>query len=281
MTDKPLPELADDLELLRSAAVAAGITAAGYFRKDIRTWSKSNASPVTEADFAVDALLHDLLCSARPAYGWLSEETEDDGSRLTAPRVFVVDPIDGTRAFIRGEDSWTISIAIVEGYAPIAGVIFAPARDELYWASRGGGAFLNGQPIERHHRSDRNLVIPAPGAVHRELEAAGITYMRGASLPSLAYRLVQVARGVIDVAVARRGAQDWDIAAAALILLEAGIDFEDVCSGVPRFNGSDLRHCALAALADPSLKARVHEALRTVYGCSGEGERTRDAGRTQ
>lgn len=281
MSETPLPELAEDLELLRSAAVTAGITAAGFFRKDVKTWSKSNASPVTEADYAVDALLHQLLCAARPGYGWLSEETEDDHSRLSTRRVFVVDPIDGTRAFIRGEDAWTVSIAVVEDGEAVVGVLYAPARDELYWAHKGGGAFFNGAPLRRHGRPVRGLVIPAPGAVHRELEAAGLDYMRGASLPSLAYRLVQVARGVIDVAVARRGAQDWDIAAAAVILSEAGIGFEDVCTGPPEFNGETLRHCALAALGDPSLKAPVHEALRTVYGCSGEGKtHSHEAGRT-
>jgi myo-inositol-1(or 4)-monophosphatase len=110
-------------------------------------------------------------------------------------------------------------------------------------------------------------LIPAPGAVHQEMQAAGLDYARGPAYPSLAYRLVQVATGKLDAAVARRGSQDWDIAAAALILDEAGIDFADVCIGFPRFNQQELRHGALAALSDPSLKPLVHAALIKVYGC--------------
>ena len=115
--------LEEDLELLRSAAVAGGIVAAGYFRRDLKTWTKENASPVTEADFAVNSHLENALRSARPDYGWLSEETADDASRLSCRRTFVIDPIDGTRGFIRGEDSWTISLAVVEDGIAVVGVV--------------------------------------------------------------------------------------------------------------------------------------------------------------
>ena len=97
------PPYDDDLELLRSTAVAAGIIASSYFRRDIKTWTKDNASPVSEADIVVDRFLAANLLQARPSYGWLSEETVDNPSRLDCERVFVVDPIDGTRAFLRGK----------------------------------------------------------------------------------------------------------------------------------------------------------------------------------
>jgi myo-inositol-1(or 4)-monophosphatase len=258
---------AQDLELLRSAAVTAGIIAAGYFRRDIKTWTKEFGSPVTEADVLVDNFLHSTLLAARPDYGWLSEESIDNADRLGHRRVFIVDPIDGTRGFIRGEDSWTVSLAVVEDGIPIAGVVYAPVRDEMYDAYVGGGARLNGAPLTRRCVPGRGPVIPAPGAVHHELQAAGLDYVRGPALPSLAYRLVQVATGKLDAAVARRGSQDWDIAGAAIILAEAGIDFEDVCVGPPRFNHADVRHGALAALSDNSLKPLVHGALLKVYGC--------------
>jgi len=158
-------------------------------------------------------------------------------------------------------------LAVVEDGVPLAGVIYAPVRDEMYDACRGAGARLNGAPLLRRRRAGALPLIPAPSAVHQELGAAGLDYTRGPSFPSLAYRLVQVATGMVDAAVSRRGAQDWDIAAAALILEEAGIAFADVCVGSPVFNKRDVRHGALAALSDMSLKPLVHAALIKVYGC--------------
>jgi myo-inositol-1(or 4)-monophosphatase len=257
----------DDLELLRSTAVAAGLIASSFFRRDIKTWTKENSSPVSEADIMVDRFLAANLLQARPDYGWLSEETVDNPSRLDSARCFVVDPIDGTRAFLRGEEYWTISIAVVEHGVPVAGVVYAPALDEMYDATRGGGARLNARPLQRSRRAGALPIIPAPGAVHQEIQASGLEYTRGPAFPSLAYRLVQVATGRLDAAVSRRGSQDWDIAAAALILREAGMDFADVCLGYPQFNKRDVRHGALAALADISLKPVIHAALVKVYGC--------------
>lgn len=278
MTSHDLTTPKQDLELLRSAVVGAGILASGFFRRSVKTWTKENASPVTEADLMVDKFLNSALLSARPDYGWLSEESVDDPDRLDRRRVFIVDPIDGTRAFIRGEDCWTVSIAVVEAGRPIAGVVYAPARDEMYEADLGGGARLNAKPIVFHRRPGRPPLIPAPGAVHQELQARGLEYARGPAYPSLAYRLVQVATGSLDAAVARRGAQDWDIAGAAIILSEAGMHFEDVCAGPPRFNRQEVRHGALAALSDNSLRAVVHEALIKVYGCPVENQQQADLG---
>ena len=258
----------EDRELLRSSAVTAGIIAAGYFRRDLKTWTKDGSSPVSEADIVLDNYLHNALTSARPGYGWLSEESEDDPIRLTHRRVFIVDPIDGTRGFIRGDDSWTVSLAVVEDGVPIAGVVYAPARDEMYDAALGAGARYNGQPLVRQRHPGRTSpLIPAPGAVHQELQAAGFDYTRGPYFPSLAYQLVQVATGRLDAGVARRGARDWDIAGAACVLKEVGMGFEDVCIGALRFNRPEIRHGALAAVSEPSLKAPLHAALVKVYGC--------------
>ncbi|MEO6012140.1 MAG: 3'(2'),5'-bisphosphate nucleotidase CysQ [Devosia sp.] len=269
MADTPPPTFESDLELLRTAAVTAGIIASSYFRRDIKTWTKENASPVSEADIVLDKFLHSALTTARPDYGWLSEESADDQSRLRHPRTFVVDPIDGTRGFIRGEDSWTVSLAVVENGLPVVGVVFAPARDEMYEACLGGGARLNGKPISRQTPPDRHApLIPAPGAVHQELQAAGLDYTRGPHYPSLAYRLVQIATGKLDATVVRRGSQDWDLAGAAAILGECGIAFEDACTGAMQFNKADVRHGALAAFAQNSLRDVLCGALIRVYGCS-------------
>lgn len=256
-----------DLETLRNSAVSAGIVASSYFRREIKSWTKDNSSPVTEADFMVDKLLFDSLMAARPDYGWLSEESADNLIRLKKEYVFIVDPIDGTRAFMRGDDCWSISLAIVRNGEAVAGVIYAPARDELYEAYKGGGAYLNGKPLCKRNRIGKGPVIPAMGAIHSELEDAGLDYVRGAALPSLAYRLVQVATGVIDVALARRGAQDWDIAAADVILKECNIDIFDVCCGKPIYNKQEIRHAALASMSDLSLKPIMINALKKIYGC--------------
>lgn len=257
----------NDLKLLRSAAVHAGIIALGFFRTDLKTWTKNASSPVSEADIAVDNFLTGALRAARPGYGWLSEETLDTADRLTQERVFVVDPIDGTRGFIRGEDSWTISLAVVEAGRPIAGVVYAPVRDEMYVAGKGLGATYNGQPMAAQSRTEGKRLIPAPAAVHQELANAGLVYQKGPSYPSLAYRLVQVAANALDATVARRGAQDWDIAGADIILSEAGAAFEDACLGTPLYNKAETRHAALAATADTTLLSPLCEALRIVYGC--------------
>jgi myo-inositol-1(or 4)-monophosphatase len=258
----------DDLDLLRTAAVTAGIIASSYFRRDLKTWTKENASPVSEADIVLDKFLFSALTTARPNYGWLSEESADDQSRFNHARVFVVDPIDGTRGFIRGEDSWTVSLAVIENGVAVAGVVYAPARDELYEAALGSGARLNGKPIVRQTPADRHApLIPAPGAVHQELQAAGLDYTRGPAYPSLAYRLVQVATGKLDATVVRRGASDWDIAGAAAIMAECGVTFEDACMGAMRLNLAEIGHGALAAFAQNSLRDVLTGALIKVYGC--------------
>jgi len=268
MPDMPPPSDADDLELLRTAAVTAGIIASSYFRRDLKTWTKENASPVSEADIVLDKFLHSALTTARPSYGWLSEESVDNPARLGRSRVFVVDPIDGTRGFIRGDDSWTVSLAVVEDGVPVVGVVFAPARDEMYEASRGGGARLNGAPIELNRGKISHLpVIPTAGAVHQELVAAGLDYTRGPGFASLAYRLVQLTTGRLDAALVRRGSSDWDIAGAAVILSECGIAFEDACIGAVQFNRAEIRHGALAAFADQRLRDVLTGALVRVYGC--------------
>lgn len=267
MTQETYDDPSDDIELLRSAAVAAGIIGLGYFRKKLKTWTKEHASPVSEADYQIDDFLAQTLMGARPHYGWLSEETADDLVRLKKRRVFIVDPIDGTRGFIRGDEGWSICLSVVENGKSIAGVIYAPALNQMYEAVIGEGAKLNGKMLAVAPKNDRQPIIPAAQAVHSELDHAKLDYQRGPAFPSLAHQLVQVATGDLDVAIGRRGAQDWDIAAASVILSECGILLEDVCVGPPILNKLETRHGALAALADNSLRAIIHKALKQVYGC--------------
>ena len=132
---------------LAAAVREAGALALKSFKVPVKSWIKSGNSPVSEADIAVDALLRERLDAAGLACGWLSEETEDDPARLTADQVWIVDPIDGTRAFLAGLPDWSISVALAEAGRPILAAIFAPVTDELYLATAGGGATCNDRPI--------------------------------------------------------------------------------------------------------------------------------------
>ena len=138
----------EDLALIRKAVLAAGKIAKDAFdANDAEVWDKDKGHLVTDADIAVNEYLLKTLCEARPGYGWLSEETKDDHSRHACPRTFVVDPIDGTRAFIDRTPNFAVSVAIIENGKSIAGVVYNPLKDEIFEATLGGGAKLNGEVI--------------------------------------------------------------------------------------------------------------------------------------
>ncbi|HUO03018.1 MAG TPA: 3'(2'),5'-bisphosphate nucleotidase CysQ [Rhizomicrobium sp.] len=211
-------DLEKDLTLLESRVRAAGKIALNYFGGSYKRWSKEGGSPVTEADLAIDSFLKTELLQARSDYGWLSEESVDDPARLTRLRTFVVDPIDGTVAFMKGRPHFTICAGIVEAGRAVAGVVFNPARDECFIAASGQGARLNGETIGVGHASeiegirllgDRKLFAEWPP-------------MQIESLSSIAYRIVLVAAGRFDAMISLTVKRDWDMAAADIILAEAG-----------------------------------------------------------
>ncbi len=234
-----MPGLNDDLDLLVNAARAGGEIAMRFWRKDPQVWDKGDgAGPVTEADFAVDTMLRESLRAARPDYGWLSEETEDSADRLSHARVFVIDPIDGTRAFVAGETPFALSLAVVTDGVPTAAAVFLPAKDKLYAAALGEGATMNGVP----------LAVAGPGAETRLLATkpnfdpkhwpGGLPEASRHFRPSLAYRLALVAEGAFDGMLTLRDAWEWDIAAGALLVTEAGGATSDAFGGPLRFNNS-------------------------------------------
>ena len=231
-----MPE--SDLSLLIDAARAAGEVALHYWRQEPRIWDKpGDEGPVTEADFAVDNLLRETLLAARPDYGWLSEETEDDAARLTAERVFIVDPIDGTRAFIKGETSFAHALAVAERGKIIAGVIFLPAKKKLYSAARGQGAHLNDALVAPIVTPD-----PVPNLLATRVNfdpanwPGGVPEVRRHFRPSLAYRMALAADGSFDGMLTLRDSWEWDIAAGALIAAEAGLEVSDRHGAALRFN---------------------------------------------
>ncbi|WP_428641836.1 3'(2'),5'-bisphosphate nucleotidase CysQ [Roseibium sp.] len=241
--------LDEDLRLLEDAAREAGALALRYFGKDPETWFKgNNRSPVSEADLAVDRFLTDELRGNRPGYGWLSEETADDRHRLACKRVFIVDPIDGTRAFLAGGNEWTVCAAVVEDGRPVAGAVFCPRREEMFLAKAGGGAFLNGNRISvsgRRTIGGATLTGPHSIIANKDVMAAG--FVGTTVLRSLAYRIATVAAGRIDVGAARGGPSDWDLAAADLLVQEAGGRLTDLSGRNLIYNRAKTGHPALIA----------------------------------
>ena len=219
----------NDLDLILQAAKEAGELALSAREGGLKIWSKEGGSPVTDADLAVDTLLKTELGAARPDYGWLSEETADDPARLTTRRQFVVDPIDGTVAFMRGKPWFAVSIAVVENGRPIAGVIHAPALNETYAATLDGPAMLNGAIIEPSATAQLEgaaMLGDAKMFAHpawREPWPA----MRIESRNSIAYRMCLVAAGAFDAAIALSPKSEWDLAAADLICRRAGAWLSD------------------------------------------------------
>jgi myo-inositol-1(or 4)-monophosphatase len=248
-------------QILIDAVRDAGTRAASTFRTPMKTWTKGNGSPVCEADLAIDALLRERLTAAAPDYGWLSEESADDPGRLSARRVWVVDPIDGTRAYIGGLSDWAVSAALVENGRPILGAIFAPVEGALYWASAGDGARLNGKPIQTSNSatlSGRRLAGPRPSIEKLAALAPGIDMVP--KIHSLALRFAHLAEGTLDAVLASRASHDWDVAAADLLVHEAAGVLTTTEGRILRYNQVEPIHEPLIA-AGPFLHRLILDAM--------------------
>ena len=214
-----------DLKLITAAALEAGELARNLRHQGLEiAYKEDDGTPVTNADLAADKLLTERLRAARPDYGWLSEETADDASRLDCRRLFVVDPIDGTRAFLKGHPWWSVAIAVVEDGLPVAAVVFAPEVGETYTAAVGEGAMRNGEAIRASGATalaDCRMVGDPVVFGHWSWPEPWPA-MRIEQRSSTAYRMCLVASGDFDAAVAPLRKSDWDVAAGDLIAREAG-----------------------------------------------------------
>jgi len=231
--------LAPDLTLLHDAALAAGRIAKRHFGTGPESWDKGGTQgPVSVADIEINDMLHATLGAARPDYGWLSEETPDDTARLTPARTFIIDPIDGTRAFLAGEHSFAHSLALAEGGQIIAAVVHLPMRNETYTATLGGGARLNGNPItvsSTHNPEGARMLTNAASLAPGNWEGPAPQVSRHFR-PSLAWRMCLVAAGRYDAMLTLRPTWEWDVAAGTLIVAEAGGAVATLDRTPPRFN---------------------------------------------
>jgi myo-inositol-1(or 4)-monophosphatase len=262
---------ADLAPRLEALAREAGDIAMGWFRPGERTRArvtyKNGGSPVTEADLEVDRFLREGMARLAPAAGWLSEETADTDERLSCAELVIVDPIDGTTAFVRGDARWAVSLAFIAEGRPVAGVVHAPALGRTFTALEGRGAFLNGAPIKVSARTAlAGARIVAPMSLVAPLESSRYGFAIAPRAPSLALRLVDVARGENDLAITSANARDWDIAAADVILSEAGGALAELCGGPLQYNRASSRRDTLIAAPSALLQESLNVAHAALKG---------------
>jgi myo-inositol-1(or 4)-monophosphatase len=233
---------------LAAAVREAGVLALGMFGPSLKTWTKGHGSPVSAADIAVDELLRARLVDAGPGIAWLSEESPEDPARRAARRVWVIDPIDGTRAYIAGRADWSVAAALVEDGRPVAAAVFAPAEPAFYFALAGKGATLDGTPIAATSgKSLDGTRVAGPKSWHDRLAALGLTIDAVPRIHSIALRFAQVARGTLDAAFSAGSSHDWDLAAADLLVHEAGGALTTLAGRELVYNRTDLVHGPLVA----------------------------------
>ncbi len=257
---------AEDLDLLERAARAAGPIALIYWRRAPEAWEKpGDAGPVSEADLAVDRSLRETLLAARPSYGWLSEETPDDLARLAHEDVFIVDPIDGTRAFLAGEKEFALSLALVRAGRVVAGVVHLPARDLTYTACRGGPALCNGREIRASSRADLTGASVMTNRINLDPAQwpGGVPEVKRVFRSSLAYRLCLAAEGRADAMLTLRPTWEWDAAAGSMIASAAGCVVTDRRGDALVFNRAGAQSDGVLA-APPALHQKLLAGLGVV-----------------
>lgn len=219
------------LAILHDIVCEAGQIGLGFFGKNVKNWQKSDNTPISEADLAVNDFLDNRLKALRPEFGWLSEETTDNLDRQAREYIWVIDPIDGTKAFINGQAEWVVSVAIVKNGRPILGLVYDPIAEILYSAQHGQGAYIiNAQkqqvriaPSDKSHVHEANI-LAYKFHFDRMTKRANYIWpdMQYEIVNSMAMRVALVACGEFDAMVSFTNKSEWDIAAADIIIHEAG-----------------------------------------------------------
>ncbi|WP_223877851.1 inositol monophosphatase family protein [Histidinibacterium aquaticum] len=254
-----------DLPLLVEAAQEAGEIARRFHQGAPAVWEKEDAQgPVTEADLAVDAHLKDRLLTARPDYGWLSEESVARTDRTATSAQFIVDPIDGTRAFLEGGRDWSHSIAVARGGQITAAVVYLPLRSATYTAVLGEGAWLNDARLGTSDQTEierAQVLANAPTMDQRHWHRGAPGFERHFR-SSLAYRMCLVALGRFDAMLTLRPTWEWDVAAGSLIVTEAGGTVTDQAGHPLRFNNPIPQHDGVVAAGGAMHRALMDRLAR-------------------
>jgi myo-inositol-1(or 4)-monophosphatase len=261
-----------ELDRVRDAVLEAGRIAMRFFGKKHERWEKGPGQIVTEADLAIDRYLHAALRRERAEDGWLSEETVDDRLRLERRRVWVVDPIDGTRSFAEGVPEFAVSVALLVENRPVLGFVYNPAKGELFEAVRGAGARLHGRSLRASGASSLAgaKICASRSESRRRNFAALLPQVELVTLGSLAYKLALVAAGRFDAYLSWRRTNDWDIAAALLLLEEAGAVASDASGAPLLLNRPEPVHGGILA-APPALHAELLAATAGAYASMRAG----------
>lgn len=253
-----------ELTVLASAIRTAGTEALRLAAKGFEIIRKPDQSPVTSADLAVNDILHAHLLSAFPQDGWLSEESPDDSRRLQKTRIWVVDPIDGTKAFISGQPEFCISVALIDRGHPIVAAVYNPSTDELFSAIRGEGLLLNQQPVcAPHIPTDRRPVI-ALSAWERQVGRFAALESQTDHRPmlSIAWALALTASGRIDAVATGEPENEWDVAAGTLLITEAGGAISDWNGQKLTFNQPEPRYRGIIATSPHCPRSLTQELAR-------------------
>jgi myo-inositol-1(or 4)-monophosphatase len=255
-------DLKRELAQAKKAARAAGEILRGHWRRGgYEIGSKGRDNPVTQADLEADHAIKSMLRDPFPEYGWLSEETVDNDDRLKCRRVWIVDPLDGTKEFIQGVPEFCVAIALIEDGVPILGVTYNPIKREMFSAARGAGCFLNSKRVRvtRTKTLKRATVLASRSETARGEWQVFHGVMKVSPTGSVAYKLALVAGGKGDATFTRSPKSEWDIASGAALVMEAGGSITDIHGRELRFNQRVVKLEGL--IADNTL---LHHALMKV-----------------
>ena len=262
-----------ELTILSQAMSEAGREALRLAAAGFETFTKSDHSPVTSADLAVNQILHDRLATRFPEDGWLSEETADNEERLSRKRVWIVDPIDGTRSFVRGLPEFCLSVALVENGLPAVAAIFNPATGEFFSAIRGRGLRVEHRSDSDHPpftSSERPVALVNPWELRVGRLEGLQAHLHCRPIGSIAYALALVAAGQADAVITLTGGNEWDIAAGVLLVEESGGRATSAAGHPVTFNRADPRLPGTLAIgSDLPIPARTHLIQQSIAAAAG------------